>query len=192
MKGKEVPAKAKKEAPKAEAKRSGRQQAAKPKGKAPSQAMAIVLAVAAIAVVLAAFYYLVLPSSSVPFTTFKSNFDAGKRVAFFVTYGNQSQFAAESTCYTEIIHDVALSRNATTIDFFILNSTTCTFSTTGLGKAVNISTASPAQCIARVASEPSIFLNYSATNRTVVKAYDLYQYGNAAYMSSCPIAVDIS
>jgi hypothetical protein len=190
LKDKEVSTRTRKEAPKAEARQ--RRQAPR-KGGVPSWVAVAALALVAMAAVLAAFYYLALPSmSNVPFTTFKSNFDAGKRVAVFVTYGNQSQFAAESSCYTEIIHNVALSRNASTIDFFILNSTTCTFSSTGLGKAVNISTVAPAQCLARAASEPSIFLNYSSQNGTVVKAYDLYEYGNAAYMAACPIAVDIS
>ena len=64
-----------------------------------------------------------------------------------------------------------------------LNATTCFYPSSGLGRVSNVNTTTPANCLAKALSEPSIFLNSSATNRTVVKAYDLYVYGNAAYMA---------
>lgn len=158
-----------------------------------SRTKAALLAVAIVAVVFLAFFYFVLPSmSNVPFTTFKGNFDSAGRVALFVAFGNQSQYAAESQCFPALVQALSFSRNASTIDFFIMNSTACYYPSAGLGHVSNVTTATPANCLAKAGSEPSIFLNYSASNYTVVKAYDIYVHGDSAYMAKCPIAVDMS
>ncbi len=189
----EVPTKAKK----ADAAGAGGREKEAAKGRraraALSQARLAILAAAVVIAAFLAFFYLVLPSiSNVPFTTFKGNFDSARRVAITVTYGSQSQYSAESQCFPTLVQSVALTRNASTIDFFILNGTTCFFPSAGLGRASNVTAGPPADCLAKARSEPGIFLNYSATNGTVVKAYALYVYGNAAYMAKCPIAVDMS
>jgi hypothetical protein len=193
---KEVPTKVKKTAARAEAKaqQPARKSRVKEKAKeAFSWARFALLAVAVVAVVILAFFYLVLPSmSNVPFTTFKDNFASAARVALIVTYGNQSQYAAESQCFPALVQTLSFTRNASTIDFFILNSTSCFYPTSGLGRASNVTTTTPASCLARAGSEPTLYLNYSAKNSTMVKAYGLYVYGNAAYMAKCPIAVDMS
>jgi hypothetical protein len=177
------------------AKRGVKKQAAtrKERPAALSQARVAIAAVLVVIAAFAAFYFLVLPSmSNVPFTTFKGNFDSAARVALVVEYGNQSQYSLESQCFPVLVQALAFSRNASTIDFFILNSTTCYYPSAGLGHPSNVTTSAPAGCLAKAGSEPALFLNYSAANRSVVKAYDLYVYGNAAYMAKCPIAVDLS
>jgi hypothetical protein len=191
--GKDAPTKAKKQAA------NDRPQAAK-RGRVREKAKAAfswarfaLLTAAVVAAVILAFFYLVLPSmSNVPFTTFKGNFNSAGRVALLVTYGNQSQYASEAQCFPALVQALSFVRNASTIDFFILNRTTCFYPTSGLGRASNVTTTTPGSCLARSGSEPTIFLNYSAANRTVVKAYGIYVYGNAAYMAKCPIAVDMS
>jgi len=147
-----------------------------------------------LAAALLLFFLVLLPSQmfSVPFSTFKQNFDAAQRVAVVLTYGNQSQFVAESQCATQVIQLLAHSRNATTIDFYILNQTMCTYPKGGLGHEVTILNDTPGNCLAMVGPEPTIFLNHSATNYSVVTAYRLYTYGNPAFMLGCPIAISLS
>lgn len=189
-----VPTKSKKTAAKAGAKaQAAPKEKAAAKGRGLSQTKVALLAIVVVVAAFLAFFYLVLPSmSNVPFTTFKGNFGSAARVALVVTYGNQSQYAAESQCFPALVQSLAFTRNASTIDFFILNRTACYYPSAGLGHASNVTTEPPANCLAKAGSEPSIFLNYSASNGTVVKAYDIYVYGNSAYMAKCPIAVDMS
>jgi|GEM_PF-2521428 len=126
-----------------------------------------------------------------PFSTFASNFHAAPRVALVVFFSNESEYVSEYTCFTRMIESIAYTRNATTIDFFIINGTTCTYPSTGLGKPIQIATTNASKCLSVAKAEPSIFMNYSITNRTIITPYHLYIYGNNAYMSACPIASDL-
>jgi len=126
-----------------------------------------------------------------PFSTFASNFHAAPRVALVVFFSNESEYISEYSCFTKMIESIAYTRNATTIDFFIINGTTCTYPSTGLGKPIQIATTDASKCLSVAKAEPSIFLNYSITNRTIITPYHLYIYGNNAYMSACPIASDL-
>jgi len=126
-----------------------------------------------------------------PFSTFASNFHAAPRVALVVFFSNESEYISEYSCFTKMIESMAYTRNATTIDFFIINGTTCTYPSTGLGKPIQIATTNASKCLSVAKAEPSIFMNYSITNRTIITPYHLYIYGNNAYMSACPIASDI-
>jgi len=126
-----------------------------------------------------------------PFSTFASNFHAAPRVALVVFFSNESEYISEYSCFTKMIESIAYTRNATTIDFFIINGTTCTYPSTGLGKPIQIATTDASKCLSVAKAEPSIFLNYSITNRTIITPYHLYIYGNNAYMNACPIASDL-
>jgi hypothetical protein len=137
-------------------------------------------------------YLLVVDYTIVPFTTFKSNFQAAPRVAIAAVYYNSSQYLYVSQCAAYVIQMIGKQRNASTIDFFIMNRTTCYYSPTGLGHAITVSTKPASSCISLARSEPSIFLNYSSTNSTTVSAYHAYVQGNANYMRACGIAIGMS
>jgi len=126
-----------------------------------------------------------------PFSTFASNFHAAPRVALVVFFSNESEYISEYQCFTKMIESIAYTRNATTIDFFIINGTTCTYPSKGLGKPIQIATTNASKCLSVAKAEPSIFMNYSITNRTIITPYHLYIYGNNAYMSACPIASEL-
>ncbi len=145
----------------------------------------------ALAAIIGLVYYLLIPNVTTTFPTFLGNFKSASRVALAVTYSNNSQYGFEEPCATEIIQMIAHSRNATTIDIFVMNQTTCYYSPSGLGHAINISTVPASTCLGYAKSEPSIYLNFSSTNSTVITPYHLYVDGNAAYMQKCGIAVDL-
>jgi len=139
----------------------------------------VLIAVVVIGLILLLFFFVVLPGPvTVPFSTFKTNLDAASRVAVILTYGNQTQFVEESQCAAQIVQVMAHLRNATTIDFYIMNNTLCTYPVGGLGHTVTIANATPTACLGMVDSEPSVFLNYSASNSSIITAYRLYVKGN--------------
>lgn len=151
-------------------------------------------AIAGIAVIiLAAVAYIVYSNYiTTPFPAFLGNFHSASRVALVVGYANLTQYANMAECSDFVVQTIAHTRNASTIDIFVLNKTTCYYSPTGLGHAINVSTQPSSACLNVARSEPSIYLNYSNTNSTTITPYHLYVYGNAAYMQKCGIATDLS
>ena len=161
-----------------------------PKGSRKLYAAAI-LVIAAVVIAALAF---ASQSAQVPFSTFKSSFSSAPRVSVAVTYSNLTQYNLESPCFSLIVQIIAHSRKASTIDFFLLNqqNSTCTYSKSGLGGSVSLATANASYCTGVADSEPGIFLNFSKSNYTSVTSSHAYVYGNAQYMSACPIAVELS
>lgn len=151
----------------------------------------VVVALVVAAVLLIGLYVL-SSSTTVPFSTFKQNFDNSQRVSVAVTYYNQTQYNDVSPCFSSIIQVVSHDRQASTIDFFLLNRTSCTYSKTGLGGQVVPATTNASYCLNIARSEPGIFLNFSQSTRTVVTPYRLYVYGNSSYMNECPVAIDLA
>ena len=152
-------------------------------------------AIAAIVIViLAAGGYLVISNyASTSISTFLFNFNSAPRVAVSIIYDNASHLQEIISCSTSIIQAISHTRNASSIDFFIMNSSTCYYSPTGLGHTIsNISTKSAPSCLGVADSEPSIFLNYSVVNRTLITPYHLYVSGDSASMASCGVAVDLA
>lgn len=145
----------------------------------------------ALAAIIGLVYYLLIPNVTTTFPTFLGNFRSAPRVALAVTYGNITQYGFEEPCATQIIQMIAHTRNATTIDIFVMNKTTCYYSPSGLGHAINISTVSASTCLGYAKSEPSVYLNFSSANGTLITPYHLHVDGNAAYMNKCGIAVDL-
>lgn len=150
----------------------------------------------AVVVVVGAYLFLKGPmiGSSVPFSTFKSTFQSAARVSIVASFSNQSQYENESPCFTSLIQVVARTRKASTIDFFIINqaNATCTYSNTGLGGTISLSTSNSTYCLGVARSEPSLFINYSTYNSTKITASSMYVYGNGRYMASCPIEVEMN
>ncbi len=153
------------------------------------QYLAVVLI---ILVIVYLIYFVFANVVSTKFSTFSSNFNAAPRIAIAVTFSNMTQYVEEESCFTKMINTIAHTRNASTIDFFLLNQTNCTYSSTGLGKPVSIAVVSASRCISVAKSEPSLFLNYSSQNSTVITPYHLYISGNGAYMASCPIDAELT
>lgn len=145
-----------------------------------------------IAAAFAIFFLVLVPSLSVPFSTFKSNYMSAARVAIVVSYTNTSVFAVESNCANKLIYVIAQHRNATTIDYYLMNQSTCTYPVGGLGHTLSIATNTTADCLSMIGSEPAVFLNTSASNITLIQPYRLYAHGNTAYFNKCPLAVDLS
>lgn len=155
------------------------------------------LIVAALAaVMLYLIYFLLTNYFSTSFATFKSNYMASPKVAVVVNYRNATQLGYETTCYEGIIQVAARARitsyrlNESTMGFFLVNSTSCTYSAS-LGYPISVKNATANACLSAVKAEPAIFLNYSSSNSTVITPYRLYVYGNEAYMKSCSIIADL-
>lgn len=160
----------------------------------------LALAILAVIVIVLALYYVYSTQIATPFPTFLVNFKSASRIAISVNYGNiplnrsvpqnESQLTPCATSLVQMI--TGGGRSPTTIDFFDVNGTTCSY-LNGFGtSSAQISTTSAAACISIAKSEPSIFLNYSATNSTYITPYHLYVDGNANYMAKCGIAVDMA
>lgn len=154
----------------------------------------------AVVIIVALFYYIYSTQITTPFPTFLANFKAASRVAIMVNYGNVflnrsiSQNESQVTpCATSLVQVITgAGRSPTTIDFFDVNSTTCSY-LTGFGTSSSqISITSASSCLSIAKSEPGIFLNYSAANSTYTTPYHLYVSGNENYMAKCGIAVDMA
>lgn len=152
---------------------------------------ALLIAVPAV-LAFAIFFFIVLPTLSVPFSTFKDNFLASQRVALVASYTDPNQSGTVLQCATQLVQVVAHSKNATAIDFYVFNDTACTYPVGGLGHTVTLATNTIQNCINMTRSEPTIFLNYSSMNSTSITPYKLYIGGDTQYMAECPIAVDLS
>lgn len=147
-----------------------------------------------VAIIIALIYFVGTNYVTTSFATFKANFITVPRVALAVGYSNTTQFSAMNPCFVNIIQYIAHTRNASTIDFFIINqaNSTCLYSSSGLGHPISgISTQSASKCLSVANSEPSVFLNYSSTNSTRITLSHLYISGNADYMAKCPIAQEL-
>jgi flagellar basal body-associated protein FliL len=151
----------------------------------------ILAAIIIIIIAAAALFLLPMINAPVPFSTFKSNFQSALKIGVVGTLtqsSNQSQYV--ESCAVKSVENIAYTRKPSTIDFYLIaQNGTCTYQQ-GLGTAApNIANAS--YCISLADNEPSVFLNYSSANHTSISASRLFAYGNAAYMSACPISVEL-
>ena len=153
----------------------------------------IIIIILIAALVIFTFLYILPLYVGTSLSTFKSNFNSGQRIAVVSQYTNSTQYNILSQCSTDIISAETASngRNASTIDFYVINSTTCTYAPNGLGHVLNPVTTNASSCEKQITAEPSISLNYSQTNYTVISPYHLTIYGNSKYFLACPIAVGL-
>jgi hypothetical protein len=138
-------------------------------------------------IALVSIIFLGLPLS-VPFSTFKGNFDASQHVAVIGTYKNQTQYAYVAQCAIQLIQTIVHSRN---VSFYLINQTLCVYQEGSLGH-ISILNDTPSNCLFAAKPYPTVFLNYSEMNSTTITLDKIYIYGNKPYMSQCPIAVDLS
>jgi len=133
------------------------------------------------------------------FDAFKSNFNSAPRVAITVTAYNGTVLSGTVGCATAIILQMASSqsmhRNTSTIDFSIINQSSCLEARglPGNGPNPNYTTTSVQNCINLTMSEPAIYINYSAnTNTTIIKPKLLYISGTSTFLRRCGVAAEIS
>jgi|GEM_PF-1369674 hypothetical protein len=156
--------------------------------------IAIVIVVAIIGAAIFAGSYMTQNGND--FNTFKSNFNSAPRVAIFVTAYNGTVLSSTVGCATAIIEEVASSRtyhrNTSTIDFDILNQTSCIKSSGLSGKPSNYTITTLQNCLNTTKSEPTIYINYSSSNMTIIRPDYLYISGSDMFLRECGIASEIS
>ena len=159
--------------------------------------IAIALVIVIAAAVLVYYFRFGTGSSQASFSSFRNTFNSAPRVAIYVVSSNSTGLGATVGCATQLIEKLLETpqthRNSSTIGFYVMNSTSCTYSSSGLGSAIkNYTSTSASNCISFSKSEPSIFLNYSPENRTIITRSALYLEGNSAFMSECGIAYEMT
>jgi hypothetical protein len=161
-------------------------------------------AVVAIAVVIAAAIIAIIYVSQPPsFSEFKSSFVSASQVAIFAMYnGTHLGIGGSSaaSCATAVIEQ--LHRAPSTINFFEVNQTSCTFATSGLGanstsssnsvSANYTTTTGIGRCINMSRGMPTLYINYSTENETVIGRGTLYVSGNLLFLRECGIAVQLT
>ncbi len=129
-------------------------------------------------------------------TVFENNFNAAPKVAILVTAFNATTLASSTGCATALIEELTAThgsahKNASDISFYVINSTKCLYAPQlGLGQTYLNST--PAGCVNMSRSVPSIFINYSKTNSTVITPEALYVSGTGALLTQCGVASEIT
>ena len=130
------------------------------------------------------------------FSTFMNNFLTSNGVAIYVSSANESAYPSAIACATALIETIeanaATHKSVSAIGFYVMNQTSCTYKPGGLGSAItNYTNTTPSVCLALSTGLPRIFINYSATNSTVIKPYDLYVSGTSSFLNECGIASEI-
>jgi hypothetical protein len=131
------------------------------------------------------------------FNVFKQNFDSAPRVNIFVAAYNGTVLSSTIGCGTAVIEEIVGSRtehrNSSTIDLNIVNQTSCIRSK-GLGEeTTNVTiTTSLQNCLNTTNSEPTLYINYSMTNKTIITPDYLYVSGDATFLRECGVAAQIT
>lgn len=136
-------------------------------------------------------------NTSGSFLTFKNNFNSAPRVAIFVTAYNGTALTSTVGCATSLVEQLVESptnhRNSTSIDFLVLNQSSCVYTANGLGNIIsNYTYTSVQNCINISKSEPSIFINYSSSNSSIIKPEAVYVSGDAKFLGECGVASELS
>ena len=160
--------------------------------------IAIIIAIVAVIAVIAAIAYARLySSSSSSFNAFKSAFNSAPKVGIYVTADNSTGLSSTVGCATTLIERIVETpqthRSPSSIGFYVMNSTSCVYSSNGLGGTIkNYTYTSTENCLNFSRGVPSIFLNYSNANSTLITHDSLYISGDAAFMNQCGIAYELT
>ncbi|MDE1865600.1 MAG: hypothetical protein KGH94_03120 [Candidatus Micrarchaeota archaeon] len=174
------------------------------KGPQPQESRMSIVLVVAIVAIAAVLGYLISSglvtsgggNSNGNFQSFQNSFYSAKRVGIYVAYNNGSAFSYTDGCATNLIQQITASRthhrNTTTIDLLIMaNATSCLTPNGPLGSANGTIVLPMSRCLAISANEPSVFINYSGTNSTIIRSGNLYTQGDALFLSECGIASEL-
>ncbi|MEM0149879.1 MAG: hypothetical protein QXW10_03225 [Candidatus Micrarchaeaceae archaeon] len=166
---------------------------AKKRGSPYSRSLLYIIAVL-IAVDLLLFFY--HSGAAQPFYNFEGSFQAAPSVSIYITADNSTALQATVGCATQLIESIVSSsqhhRNASSINFFVLNQSACFSSASALGAASNATQKPIGECLNISKSMPSIFINYSANNITTIEGSKLIMQGNAKFLKECGIAPALS
>ena len=126
-----------------------------------SIALAVVVIVVFIAALVAAYFITRSGGGTASgFSGFVSKFHSAPRVAIAVTAYNSTEFSYTIACGTSVIERIVGSkqyhRNETTIDFFVINGTSCIVPNAALGSATGAVNESIATCMSRSTAHPHI------------------------------------
>ncbi|MCL5433950.1 MAG: hypothetical protein M1538_03155 [Candidatus Marsarchaeota archaeon] len=150
-----------------------------------------------IAVIFGAYEYYILPQQhSVSFFTFLSNFNSAPKISIVVSAQNSTELSYAIQCETQLILSITSShvnyRAPSSMSLFVINGNNCTY-LSGLGVYTsNYISTGKNECLNISSSTPSIFINYSNTNSTIIKQNALYFSGNAAALQMCGIAPEFT
>lgn len=161
------------------------------------QTLAIIAIVIIFAAVFSSLFYGLISYKPTSFSAFASNFNKASSVAIYVNYSNGTTFAPELSCSNALIEELTSSvkdhKNASQIDFYVLYNDSCIYRQGALGTLIsNYTNATRAECIGYGAGKPSIFINYSSVNRTIITPSKLYFSGDANFLDECGIAYQIT
>ena len=156
--------------------------------------VAIIIAIVGTALLLVS--YNPLGNKQTSFSTFMNNFLTSNGVAIYVSSANESAYPSAIACATALIETIeanaATHKSVSAIGFYVMNQTSCTYKSGGLGSTItNYTNTTPSVCLALSTGLPRIFINYSATNSTVIKPHDLYVSGTSSFLNECGIASEI-
>jgi len=159
-------------------------------------AVVVIVIIAAAAFAIYTYYNSISGQHSASFSTFESNFNSAQRVAIFATAYNGTVLSSTVGCATAVIVQIVSSqahhRDPGTIDYYVINQTSCVYAAGGLGKPTsNYTTTSLQNCLNVTGTEPTIYINYTATNSTIIRPEYFYTSGNSAYLAQCGIANEL-
>jgi hypothetical protein len=128
---------------------------------------------------------------------FESNFDSAQNVSIIVTAYNGPTLAASSGCASSLIEQVTAThgsahKNASMIGFYVINSTKCLYTQHLRITGAKYSNSTPEFCVNLTKGTPSIFINYSNANRTIIMPDALYVSGTMEFLSQCGVASEIT
>jgi hypothetical protein len=136
------------------------------------------------------------PAASQPFYSFENAFHSAPKVAIYAIAYNGTALTSTVGCASAIIENIISSkqyhRNASSIEFFVLNQSACFSSAHGLGSGSNATQMPIQACLNQSKSMPSIFINYSVENRTLINSKSVYIWGNVQFLKECGIAEALS
>lgn len=168
-----------------------------PKRSIERNALVAIAIVVILAAVFSALFYGLVAYKPTSFKAFASNFNRANSVAVYVNYTNGTEFAPELSCSNALIEELisssAVHKNASQISLYILYNNSCVYRQGALGTLIsNYTNATRSECISYGTGKPSIFINYSRANSTVITPEKLYFTGDAKFLSECGIAYQIT
>ncbi len=147
------------------------------------------------ALIILTYIYLMPQYLGTSLSTFKSNYNSAQRIAIVYQYTNSTEYAVLSQCSINVVTaEIDFNkRNASTIDFFVIDGSSCAYSPSGLGHLLNPNSivSNTTTCEKVIQSEPSLSFNYSNSNSTIITPYHMQIFGNEKYFAACPIASGI-
>jgi len=128
---------------------------------------------------------------------FESNFDSASNVSIVVTGYVGSNVSLATDCALNLIEQLTVTHGpahkaSTMINFYVINSTICIYSTQFGTPGSNYTHTTPSNCASMSKKVPSIFINYSATNFTSITPTALRLSGDASFLEKCGVASEIT